>query len=123
MICKNTLTTLKPNNCENLAIKMSDLFTGLQQSLRDFKNNHGMDMSHPNGSIIYGKPYPAINKSVWIDTTTKNNKNTFQYRFDIPLEMDIVYLFQNAQLMTIHQPSHKYIYLLDIYLNNQMVKM
>lgn len=65
---------------------MSDLFTGLQQGLRDFKNNHGIDMSHPNGSIIYGKPYPAIHKSVWIDTTTKNNKNTFQYRFDIPLE-------------------------------------
>lgn len=69
---------------------MSELFSRLQQGLRDFKNNHDIDMSHPNGSIIYGKPYPAINKVIWMNTNTfdasKKPSNYFHYGFDIPLE-------------------------------------
>jgi len=66
---------------------MSELFTSLQQGLRDFKNNHDIDMSHPNGAIVYGKPYPAVKKLVWMSPNhPKNNSTHFYHEFQIPLE-------------------------------------
>jgi len=67
---------------------MSDLFTNFQQILRDVKNKYDINMSHPNGSIIYEKPYPAINKSVWmeINHTKTPSTTSFNFQFDIPLE-------------------------------------
>lgn len=67
---------------------MFDLFTNFQQSLRDLKNNHDIDITHPNGAIIYGKPYPAVSKTVWLDSqpSTGPNKHNVYYRFSIPLE-------------------------------------
>lgn len=67
---------------------MFDLFTNFQQSLRDLKNNHDIDITHPNGAIIYGKPYPAVSKRVYLDSqpSTGPNKHNLLYRFSIPLE-------------------------------------
>ncbi len=65
----------------------SELFSSLQQGLRDFKNNHDIDMSHPNGSVVYGKPYPSTHKTVWMNVNhAKNSSNSFSYQFIIPLE-------------------------------------
>jgi hypothetical protein len=64
---------------------MTELFTRFQQSLRDFKNEHGIDMAHPNGAIIHGKPYPAIEKRVDIHVD-RGGTFHFTHRFAIPLE-------------------------------------
>jgi hypothetical protein len=64
---------------------MTELFTRFQQSLRDFKNENNIDMAHPNGAIVYGKPYPAIDKRVdmYVD---RDGTHHFTRSFSIPLE-------------------------------------
>lgn len=67
---------------------MFDLFTNFQQSLRDLKNNHDIDIHHPNGAFVYGKLYPAVSKTICLDSepSTGLNKHNVYYRFSIPLE-------------------------------------
>ena len=64
----------------------SELFIALQENLRNYKNNHGIDMLHPNGVIIHGKPYPAVEKRVFLNLKSGSKSVGYTNSFDIPME-------------------------------------
>lgn len=64
---------------------MSKLFSDFQQILRNFKDEHGIDINNPNGSIVYTKRYPAIKKHVWMYINHPTGPFS-QVDFHIPLE-------------------------------------
>ena len=60
-----------------------DLFKELHETLRMFKNEHNVDLSHNQGATILGKTYPAMHKLVFLDLPSRPNNHV---EFHIPLE-------------------------------------
>lgn len=62
------------------------MFKELQDTLRTFKNEHNVDLSHNQGATIHGKTYPAMHKLVFLDLTEPGRQKHNHPEFHIPLE-------------------------------------
>lgn len=62
----------------------SDTFLQVQKSLREFRDSHDIDLSHPAGAKIHGKIYPAGMKTLWLDSQRADYSSGFD--FAIPFE-------------------------------------
>jgi len=62
------------------------MFKELQETLRMFKNEHNVDLSHNQGATIHGKTYPAMHKLVFLDLTEPGRQKHNHPEFHIPLE-------------------------------------
>lgn len=82
-----------------------DLFKELQDTLRTYKNEHNVDLSHNQGATIHGKTYPAMHKLVFLDLTKPGNQSHNKIDLHIPLE--------NGHRVSIRNryDDHKLIYL------------
>ena len=63
-----------------------DLFKELQDTLRTYKNEHNVDLSHNQGATIHGKTYPAMHKLVFLDVTKPGRQSNNTIDLHIPLE-------------------------------------
>lgn len=60
---------------------MSDFFEFIHNSLRDIKENSGIDILHPRGVVIHGRTYPATDKILY-----RYNPDEIGVNATIPME-------------------------------------
>lgn len=69
---------------------MSELFRGVQETLRTYKQR-GVDLTHPGGVVIFDKTYPAIEKSLFLrETAFGDISKSFNAHHIVPLESGLI---------------------------------